>query len=161
MGNARYIAIGGRKPINAKAESVAKLPPFETLMLSFGTKLRTPKPAIARTVRMIVILYAVGLAAMAGIAVRYASTRWWHALIIALLWIPFFPLVARWLTGDISAYLPEDTFAADGYGKDEFIWASIYATVMIAVTAAALLWWIVVRVSAEIRRRYVSAAERR
>jgi len=103
---------------------------------------------------MTVILYAIGLAAMAGIAVRYASTRRWHTLIIAVLWIPFFPLVARWLTGDISAYLPEDAFSAGADGKDEFIWASIYATVMIAVTAAALLWWIVVRMWVEAWRRF-------
>ena len=103
---------------------------------------------------MIVILYAFGLAAMAGIAVRYAITRWWHALIIAVLWIPFFPLVAHWLTGDISACLPEDAFPANGYGKDEFIWASIYATVMIAITAAALLWWIVMRVRVVAGRLY-------
>ena len=106
---------------------------------------------------MTVILYAIGLAAMAGIAVRYASTRRWHTLIIAVLWIPFFPLVARWLTGDISAYLPEDAFAGD---KDEFVWASIYATVMIAITAAALLWWIIVRMWVEARRLYDRGADR-
>ncbi len=109
---------------------------------------------------IILILYAVGLAAMAGIAVRYASARWWHALIIAVLWLPFFPLVARWLTGDISAYLPEDAFSAGAEGKNEFIWASIYATVMIAVTAAALLWWIVARIWVEARRLYDRGAER-
>ncbi len=95
---------------------------------------------------MILILYAVGLTAVAGIAIWYASARWWHGLIISVLWIPLFPLVARWLTGDISPYLPDNAFSEGGEGKDEFIWASIFATVMIAVIAAALLWWIVTRV---------------
>ena len=95
---------------------------------------------------MILTLYAVALATIAGIAVWYASTRWWHVLIIAVLWVPFFPLVARWLTGDISPYLPEDAFSEGAEGKDEFIWASIYATIIIAVIAAALLWWIIAQV---------------
>jgi hypothetical protein len=95
---------------------------------------------------MILTLYAIALAASAGIAVWYAIARWWQALIIAVLWVPFFPLVARWLTGDISSYLPKDAFADAAQGKDEFIWASIYATAMIAVIAAALLWWVITRV---------------
>ena len=92
---------------------------------------------------MIVVLYAVALAAIAGIAVWHASARWWHALVIAVLWLPFFPLVAHWLTGDISTYLPEDTFSHGARGKDAVVWASIYATVTIAIIAAALLWWII------------------
>jgi hypothetical protein len=92
---------------------------------------------------MILTLYALALATIAGIAVWFASARWWHALIIAVMWVPFFPPVARWLTGDISAYLPGNAFSEGARGKDEFIWASIYATVMIAVIAAAVLWWII------------------
>jgi hypothetical protein len=82
---------------------------------------------------MILALCAVALAAIAGIAVWHASARWWHALIIAVLCVPFFPPVARRLTGDISAYLPENAFSEGARGVDEFIWAGIYATVMIAV----------------------------
>ena len=92
---------------------------------------------------MIVTLYAVALAAISGIAVWYASGRWWHVLIIAILSLPLFPLVAHWLTGDISPYLPEDAFP---HGKDALIWASVYATVVIAVIAAAMLWWIITQV---------------
>ena len=94
---------------------------------------------------MILALCAVALAAIAGIAVWHASARWWHALIIAVLCVPFFPPVARRLTGDISAYLPENAFSEGARGKDEFIWAGIYATVMIAVIAAAVLWRIITR----------------
>jgi hypothetical protein len=89
---------------------------------------------------MLLALYGIALAALAGAAVWCAAERWWHYLIVAVAWVPLFPLVATFITGDISRYLPPDAFAAGG-DKDAFIWASIYATVMIAIALAAAALW--------------------
>jgi hypothetical protein len=90
---------------------------------------------------MMLILLGLALAAAAASLVWCATSRWWHRLIIAVLWIPFFPLVARWLTGDVSRYLPPAAFSEGAQGKDEIILASAFATIVIAVAAAALMVW--------------------
>ena len=90
---------------------------------------------------MMLVLLGLALAAGTAFLVWCASRRWWHALVICVLSVPLFPLVARWLTGDVSAYLPPATFSEGAQGKDEVIVASALSTIIIAIAAAALLFW--------------------
>jgi len=90
---------------------------------------------------MLLALYGLALFAFAALAVWLAAERWWHYLILAVAWVPLFPPVATYITGDISPYLPAGAFPHDD--KDLFIWISIYVTAMIAITLAAAIFWIV------------------
>src|SRR6266446_3415800 len=90
---------------------------------------------------MMLAIYGIALSAVAGLLVWCASARCRYILVIAVLWIPFFPLVARWLTGDVSHYLPQGTFSEGAQGKDEIVIASAYSTIMVAIVIAALLFW--------------------
>ena len=90
---------------------------------------------------MILAAYCLALAGLAGLAAWCAATRWWHYLVMAVAWVPLFPLVATRLMGDVSRYLPEGTFSEDSRGKDEIILASVYSTVMLAFIFAALALW--------------------
>jgi hypothetical protein len=87
------------------------------------------------------ILCGLGLAALAGVLVWCAATHWWHYLIIALAWLPLFPLVAQHLTGDVSRYLPDSAFSAGIAGKDEIVLASVYSTIVLAIMFAAAAFW--------------------
>jgi len=88
---------------------------------------------------MLLALEGIALLAIAGVLVWLAAERWWHYLVIAVAWVPLFPLVATYVTGDISPYLPAGAFP--GNDKDLFIWLSIYATIMIAIMFAAIGFW--------------------
>jgi len=88
------------------------------------------------------VLYGVGLLAIAAALVWFAADRWWHYLFIAVGWMPLFPLVAARLTGDVSRYLPADAFSDGARGKDEIVIASAYATIVVAVALAAAALWI-------------------
>ena len=90
---------------------------------------------------MILAAYCIVLAGLAGLAAWCAATRWWHYLVMAVAWVPLFPLVATRLMGDVSRYLPESTFSDDSSGKDEIVLASVYSTVMLAFIFAALALW--------------------
>ena len=91
---------------------------------------------------MMLLLLGLVLAAGTAFLVWCASARWWHALVIGVLWIPLFPLVSAWLTGDVSRYLPAGAFSEGIRGKDEIIVASALSTIIVAIAAAALLFWI-------------------
>jgi carbon starvation protein CstA len=90
---------------------------------------------------MLLVIVAIALLALAAMVVWLAADRWWHYPIIAVAWVLFFPLIARWLTGDVSQYFPAQTFSEGARGKDEIIYASIYATIIIAVALAAAVFW--------------------
>lgn len=81
------------------------------------------------------------LTLVAGVIVWRAAARWWHYLVIGIGALPLFPPVAKYLTGDISPYVPADAFAPGGAGKDQFILVSIYVTILIAIIAAAFVFW--------------------
>ena len=90
---------------------------------------------------MILAVYCLALGGLAALAAWCAATRWWYYLVMAAACVPLFPLVARWLTGDVSRYLPADAFSEGSSGKDEIVLASIYSTVVLAVIVAALALW--------------------
>ena len=92
---------------------------------------------------MVLAAFMIALAVLAGLTVWCAVARWWHVAVILLGALPLFPLIARTLTGDLSRDLPEGTFAAGAEGKDQIILVSAYATIAVAIMAAALLFWIV------------------
>jgi hypothetical protein len=94
---------------------------------------------------MILIVCGLGLTALAGVLVWGAATRWWHYLVIAVAWVPLFPLVAQHLTGDVSRYLPDSAFSAGIAGKDEIVLASVYSTIVLAIILAAAGFWAIRR----------------
>jgi hypothetical protein len=102
---------------------------------------------------MILILCGLVLAALAGVLVWCASTRWWHYLVIAIAWVPLFPLVAQHLTGDVSSYLPASVFSAGHAGKDEVVLASAYSTIVLAIIFAAAGFWVIRRGWQRLMRR--------
>ena len=63
--------------------------------------------------------------------------RFWHFLAVAVLTVLLFPLTATYLTGDVSRYLPQGTFAQGADGKDQIIMVSAVATLLVAIILAA------------------------
>ena len=101
---------------------------------------------------MILAACGLALAALAALAARCAAARWWHYLLLAVAWVPPFPLIEKWLTGDVSRYLPEGTFSEGGRGKDEIVLASVYATFALAFIVAALALWAIRVGCGQVRR---------
>jgi Kef-type K+ transport system membrane component KefB len=91
---------------------------------------------------MLLALYAVALVLLAGLVVWRAVSRWWHGVVVAVLWVPLFPFVSRWLTGDASRYLPRSAFSDGPAGEDEVVLTSALSTVLVSVTLAAALLWL-------------------
>ena len=94
--------------------------------------LRTGRVAIA------LILAGLALAALAALLVRRAAGGPLHFAIIAALAVPFLPLFATTVTGDVSRHLP-GWMSSDG-PKDDVVLASAAATVLLAVIAAACVF---------------------
>ena len=90
---------------------------------------------------MVLALYAAALVLIVGVVLWFSVSRWWHAAIIAVLWVPFFTPVAWWLTGDVSRYLPPGTFPDGPTGKDAIVLTSVLSTVAVSVMLAAALQW--------------------
>jgi hypothetical protein len=74
---------------------------------------------------MLLALYAVALVLLAGLVVWRSVSRWWHGVVVAVLWVPLFPFVSRWLTGDASRYLPKGAFSDGPAGEDEVVLTSL------------------------------------
>ena len=89
---------------------------------------------------MALVAAGLALAALTGVLVWRAADRFWHGLAILALGMALFPLVARWLTGDVSRYLPAGTFPEGADGKDQIVLASAVTTIFIAVMLAAGIW---------------------
>jgi hypothetical protein len=80
------------------------------------------------------------LAALTGFLVWRAADRFWHFLVIVALAVALFPLVAHGPAGDVSRYLPSGLFSVGADGKDQVVFASAAATVLISAVLAAGLW---------------------
>lgn len=91
---------------------------------------------------MILLLCGAVLLVLTAFAVRCAAARSWHYLAIAALSVPLFPLAGVTVTGDVSRYLPDWAFSEGAGLKDQIVGASIVATLLVAVMAAAVLVWI-------------------
>lgn len=92
---------------------------------------------------MIIAVYFSVMAALAAFLVWRAADRIWDYLVIAALTIAAFSFVATRLTGDMSRYLPENTFSEGADGKDQIIIVSALSTILVAVMLAAVFWLLV------------------
>lgn len=92
---------------------------------------------------MVLAICGLVMAALTGLLMRCAARRWWHYLVIAAAALPLLPLVATYLTGDVSRHLPVSAFSDGIDGKGEVIAASVYATVIVALVFATLGFWVV------------------
>jgi hypothetical protein len=66
--------------------------------------------------------------------------RFWQILVIVALAIGLFPLVASWLAGDVSLFLPTWMFSQGADSKDQIVLASGTATVFVSLILAACIW---------------------
>lgn len=66
--------------------------------------------------------------------------RFWQVLFVVALAIVLFPLVASWLAGDVSLFLPTWMFSQGADSKDQIVLASATATVFFSVILAAFIW---------------------
>jgi len=88
---------------------------------------------------MLLAIYALALALIAGTVLWFSVSRWWHAAIVALLWIPLFTPVAWWLIGDVSRYLPARTFLEGPERQEQVALTSIFSSVVVSLVLAAAL----------------------
>lgn len=95
--------------------------------------------------------------AACGIAVRGLFST----LAVAALSFPAMWLLARYVFGDVSRYLPVTTFSEGADGKDQVIVASILCTILGGVIAAACLVWLLTRLDGVLNRRNKSQAQAR
>lgn len=87
------------------------------------------------------VTFPAEMVLLAGLVVWLSVSRSWHVVVVAVLWVPLFPFVSRWLTGDASRYLPKGAFSDGPAGEDEVVLTSALSTVIVSVTLAAALLW--------------------
>jgi hypothetical protein len=102
---------------------------------------------------MVLVTAGLVLAALAALCIWRAADRFWHGLLIVLLGLILFPVVASWLTGDVSRYLPAGSFSEGADGKDQIVFASATATLFVAIMLAACLWAAVAAVCRRLQRK--------
>jgi hypothetical protein len=86
---------------------------------------------------MTLTLSGVAVAVLTAFLVWSMIDRLWHLLVIAVLAVPLLPLLAATVTGDVSRYLPAWMFSDGAGGKNEVIFASVAATLLLAILLAA------------------------
>ncbi|HXX07398.1 MAG TPA: hypothetical protein VEJ43_04915 [Pseudolabrys sp.] len=89
---------------------------------------------------MALVTLGLMLTAFAALCVWLAADRLWHGLLILVLGLILFPVVASWLTGDVSRYFPAGSFPEGADGKDQIVLASATATIFVAFMLAACIW---------------------
>jgi hypothetical protein len=77
--------------------------------------------------------------AVAIFVVRLAAQRWWEYPVIAALTAVLVRLTERRFTGDVSVYLPASIWSEGADGKDQIIDASVASTILVPLTASALV----------------------
>ena len=80
------------------------------------------------------------LAILTVYVVWRAVDRFWQVLVVAVLAMVLFPLVASWLAGDVSLFLPTWMFSQGADSKDQIVLASATATVFFSTILAAFIW---------------------
>ena len=89
---------------------------------------------------MMLALAGLALATLTGFLVWRVAERFWHVLIIAALAVPLMRMLAATITGDVSRHLPAWMFSDGADGKDEVIFASVAATLLLAILLAASIF---------------------
>jgi hypothetical protein len=88
-----------------------------------------------------VALIVTGQIAVAAFLIRLGARRWWDYLAIAVLTAMLVRPTARYLTGDVSRYLPDATWSgADD--KEQIIYASAASTILLPLIASALVFYL-------------------
>lgn len=86
-----------------------------------------------------VALIVIGQIAVAAVLIRLCARRWWDYLAIAVLTAVLVQPTLRYLTGDVSRYLPDTTWSgADD--KEQIIYASAASTILLPLIASALVF---------------------
>lgn len=83
-------------------------------------------------------LIAIEFAAMV-VLVRYACRRWLDLAIIVALTVAALPPTERYLTGDVSRWLPWAMWSGGSDGKDQIIIASVASTLLLPPIAIAMV----------------------
>jgi len=102
---------------------------------------------------MVLVTAGLVLAALTALCVWRAADRFWHGLLIVLLGLILFPVVASWLTGDVSRYLPAGSFSEGADGKDQIVFASVTVTLFVAVMLVACIWAVVAAICRRLQRK--------
>lgn len=94
--------------------------------------------------------FSVAIIATAQIAaalflVRLVARRWWDYLVIAVLTAGLIRPAARYITGDISRYLPDAIWSDGSGGKDQIVIASAASTLLAPLVASAVAIYLVKR----------------
>jgi hypothetical protein len=91
-----------------------------------------------------VALIVIAEIAVAVFLIRLGARRWWNYPAIAVLTAVLVRPTARYLTGDVSRYLPDATWSgADD--KEQIIYASAASTVLLPLIASALAFYLFTR----------------
>ena len=91
-----------------------------------------------------VALIVIGQIAVAAFLIRLGARRWWDYLAIAVLTAVLVRPTARYVTGDVSRYLPDATWSgADD--KEQIIYASAASTILLPLIASALVFYLSTR----------------
>ena len=91
-----------------------------------------------------VALIVVGQIAVAALLIRLGARRWRDYLAIAVLTAVLVRPTARYLTGDVSRYLPDASWSgADD--KEQIIYASAASTILLPLIASALVFYLFTR----------------
>ena len=90
---------------------------------------------------MLLLLLGLVVAAATALLVRCAVSSRADLVLIAILSLPLMPLAAMSITGDVSRYLPPQTFSDGHTGVGEIALASAFASAVVAVCVAALAVW--------------------
>jgi len=87
---------------------------------------------------MILAIYFIPMFALATWLIWCVAKCSRDYIVIALLTVPFFPLLAITVTGDMSRYLPATVFSNGASGKDQIVVVSALTTLLFAVMLAAI-----------------------
>ena len=91
-----------------------------------------------------VALIVIGQIAVAAFLIRLGARRWWDYLAIAVLTAVLVRPTARYVTGDVSRYLPDATWSgADD--KEQIIYAGAASTILLPLIASALVFYLSTR----------------
>jgi hypothetical protein len=101
---------------------------------------------------MLLAIYAIVLALIAGTVLWFSISRWRHAAIVAVLWIALFTPVAWWLIGDVSRYLPAGTFLEGPERQEQVAITSILSSAGVSVVLAAGLQWLLRRTCTRLKK---------
>jgi len=70
--------------------------------------------------------------------IHLAARRWWDYLMIAVLTAALMRPAVRYVTGDVSRFLPDAIWSDGSEGKEQIIYASAASTILLPQIVSAL-----------------------